>query len=350
MIRLPMTGAPLIGVDVSARWIGAVQLASTARVGSAFRIRAAACVARVGQGAPDASELARLADVLYRRGFRGSTVVVAAPEDRLITSSLELPPLSSGAPVLELAVAELARTHRRDVHSLECALWPVPVPEGQPEAGRYMAAALPRRDGETLLNAFEKAGLQVHAIDARGCALARACASRTPSGTGAVVELGEVSAVLVLVQSGVVAYQRTMPEAGVEALRSDLASTLGLSSEVLEFCLGASPDAELPEGAASLIEGYIETIAAEARAAFEYLARRAGGSGIDHLLLAGAGARIRGVPERLGAALGVQVETVSPAQVGTAPPEMGHICHDPRLTAALGLAAWEEGGSALCAA
>jgi hypothetical protein len=56
------------------------------------------------------------------------------------------------------------------------------------------------------------------------------------------------------------------------------------------------------------------------------------------------------VPERLGGALGVQVETVCPAGVGSAPPEVEQICHDPRLTAALGLAAWEEGGSALCAA
>lgn len=366
---------PPIGVDVSSRWIAAAQVVPAAR-GSC--VRAAVCVARSGgaagagpptasdrawgrRPAPDAAELARFAEVLDRRGFRGSDVVLAAPDDRLISAAMELPPRSSGAPVVELAKVELSRTHKLSPDAFEVALWEAPgAPRsGSASGGQYMAAALRHEDGEALASAFEGAGLRARAIDARAWALARACAPRTGEGAAALLDLGESGAVLVLVQSGSVAYQRVVPEAGVDGLRAGLGASIGSSPEVIEFVLGGggreraregSPDVEdpvwgpqLPDEAWSLIDAYVEAIAAEARAALEYVSRRLDQRGVDRLLVAGAGARVPGVVARLGVVLGVDASVASPADLGECAGEIADVCRDPRLTAAVGLAAHEEG-------
>lgn len=341
---------PLIGVDVSSRWIAVAQ-AEEAGAGPPT-LRAAACVARVGQGNPDAAEIRRLAEVLDRRGFRAAPIVVAAPEDRLIMSALELPPRDSGAPVLELARMEVARTHKRDPGTFETALWD--VPSGRPGEGpatRYMAAALPHEDAESLLAAADGAALRVRAIDVRAWALARACAPRTGPGLAALIDLGESGAVLVLVHAGVVAYQRTIAETGVDGLRAALAASLGLAPEVLEFVLGGVPGQapDLPEGSASIIEDYVEAIAAEARAAFDYVSRRAGGAAVEQLLVVGAGARVPGMADRLGATLGLQAAVVTPGAVASCAPGTDAVKDDPRLTVALGLS-MHDARSTRCAA
>lgn len=333
---------PTIGVDVSARWIAAAQ----ARAGTLRpRLEAAVCVERKSGGVPDAPEMRRFAGVLDRHGFRGSGVVVAAPDASLMTAALELPPRHSGAPVEQLARVELARTHKRDPESFELALWDVPSPARGSDAGHYVAAALPHADAEAVIDAFEGVGLRVRAVDTRSWAMARACVPAGASaGLSALLDLGETAAVLALVQAGQVIFQRTVTEAALDAVRTHLTGPLGLAPEVAAYVLGggsASPTTWTEE-ARGAIDSYVETIAGEARAAFDYLARRAGDSGVDRLLVMGAGARVPGVVEKLAGAIGVEAVVVTPASVAEAPPGLVDAAADPRLTAALGLAVYGE--------
>ncbi len=352
-----------IGVDISSRWIAAAQVE---RSGPAREprplVRRAVCIARARASGsrPDAAELARFAEVLDRRGFRGNDVVIAAPDDRLVTAALELPPLNSAAPVHDLAKSEVARTHRLNPEACELALWEIPggirASEGGDAKGRgsggavqYMAAALTHADGESLLAAFEGAGLRVRAIEARAWAMAAACRPLAGEGAGgaALLDLGESAALLVLVQDGSVVYQRAMNEAALDALRARLAASLGLSPEVLEFVLGGGAEpagaiVPLPDGAGPLIDEYIEAIAAEARAAFDYVARRPSADGVLRLVAAGAGARVPGVPERLGRALGIEVAVAAPATLAECPGQIAEVCRDARLASALGLAVLGE--------
>ncbi len=350
-----------IGVDISSRWIAAAQVERSGMAqGPRPLVRRAVCIARARASGsrPDAAELARFADVLDRRGFRGNEVVIAAPDDRLVTAALELPPLNSEAPVHDLAKSEVARTHRLDPEACELALWEIPgglraseggdaKARGAGGAAQYMAAALTHADGESLLAAFEAAGLRVRAIEARAWAMAAACRPLAGEGVGgaALLDLGESAALLVLVQDGTVVYQRAMNEAALDALRSRLAASLGLSPEVLEFVLGGGTPAEtpggsvpLPDGAGPLIDEYIEAIAAEARAAFDYVSRRPSADGVLRLVAAGAGARVPGVPERLGRALGIEVAVAAPATLAECPGQIAEVCRDARLASALGLA------------
>lgn len=331
-----------IGLDVSPRWLAAAQVAGPARHP---RLVAAVCLPRARAGAPDAAELERFARVLDRHGFRGSRVVTAAPDDGLMAAVLELPPRRSGAPVEQLARAEMARSHRLEPESFELALLDVPAQGRAGDGGHYMALGLPRDCGEGTVRSFEDAGLVVHAIDARAWAMARACApAGAGSGLSALLDLGESAAVLVLVRSGVVTYQRTVPEAGLSAVRKRMTSLLGLPTGIVEYFLGdtaALADA-VPEQAGGIIDDYVQAIAGETRAAIDYVARRSGGAVVDRLLVMGAGTRTPGVLTRLSASLGMEARPVSPSDAVEAPGELGAACSDARLTVAAGLAMYEE--------
>src|SRR5690606_26804280 len=126
-----------IGIDVGARSIKAAQLG---RAGRAWGVRTLARLTRSTPGLPGAAEAVRLADSLGRLGFQGRRVVLAVPEDRLLTSVFELPPRSSGAPLEQMAIMELARSVRRDARSLEAACWEVPAPT-RAGAGTHLMAA-----------------------------------------------------------------------------------------------------------------------------------------------------------------------------------------------------------------
>lgn len=77
-----------IGIDVSGRFMNAVQLT---RHGRGWRIDAASSVPRSDAAMPlTVEELSRLASMLYRQGFRGGGIVMAVPTERLVTGMLEL--------------------------------------------------------------------------------------------------------------------------------------------------------------------------------------------------------------------------------------------------------------------
>lgn len=117
------TGA--IGLEVDTREIRAAQLS---RGGGGWSIRASAVVPRdtgdeaEPNGLPSREELARLRDVLERRGFVGNQISVGAPSRVCAFHILDLPPSGSGAPIDELAKAEISRGNDED-RAIEVATW-----------------------------------------------------------------------------------------------------------------------------------------------------------------------------------------------------------------------------------
>jgi len=116
--RLHLRTRSAIGLDVGARSVKAIQFARDRFGDGGWRVAAAAEMPResapqeaaAGQpaGPPVAptkagplapAEVARLVATLERQGFAGADVVLAAPNDRVYTSMLELPPRSSNAPL-----------------------------------------------------------------------------------------------------------------------------------------------------------------------------------------------------------------------------------------------------------
>src|SRR5687767_4860629 len=86
-----------IGIDLDSRTISAVQLS---RRGKAWNVEAGTVIPRVGApGTPNPEEVRRLTDVLYRQGFTGHKIILAVPNEMLLTGVMDLPPIGSGAPL-----------------------------------------------------------------------------------------------------------------------------------------------------------------------------------------------------------------------------------------------------------
>src|SRR5205823_6408647 len=80
------------------------------------------------------------------------------------------------------------------------------------------------------------AGLEVVALDARPCAMARACAAQADDAGGIVLllEIGWNSAALVVLHRGVIVYERAVAEAGLRQLHDELAAVLRVGAEVVD--------------------------------------------------------------------------------------------------------------------
>lgn len=335
-----------IGLDVGGRWIKAVQLR---RVGPRVRVIAAARFQRSGSETPSltAAEAKRTAEILRRNGFVGSSVVVPLPACQQFSCAVRLPPRDSGAPLDQIALSQLADHSRLAPEQLVASWWEAPT-GGTPRETAGFALGGKRKDVEAILDAYRDSGLDCIAVDARPCALVRACAGLLESGEfsagsmTATVDIGSASGTLCVVHRGRLVYERTLPEFGTSALRKRLEKELRVDADVADFLLtsvglgaagspGAPADGvtggtsraagvadEVGRGAAGsgeesseviaeaqeIIGQQVALMAEELQTSLQYAAGTTGGQPAGQVLLVGGGALTRGLPQRLAGCMG----------------------------------------------
>lgn len=302
-----------IGVDFGPRWIRAVQLS---RRRGGWRLHAAAAIPRASlpesaDAAHADAEHSRLAGILERRGFDGNDIILAVPQDRLIWSIMELPPRASGAPIAELAKTELARTHKTDAASLQVALWEIPPAARTAEGVEYMVAACTHETAIALIDPFERAGLQVAALDVRSLALVRACAPRIRSAPSmdAILSLGWDQATLLVMIDGVISFKRGLEGVDGKTLVAGAAQRLGLQESVVadlmlpRILAADTGDAPARRGleaeAASHCASHIAAIGEQLNISCSYVSRRYADRDLTSVLLTGEFAGLPGLPERI---------------------------------------------------
>lgn len=374
MRRFGRKSRSAIGLDLGARHVTAVQLERAGGGGSAggsptgWRVAAAARVSRSRPAQPlDAVEAARVCDTIDRLGFAGADVILAAPSEKLLAGVLELPPRTAQIPLEQIARMELARTNKCAPESFEMGCWELPAPARAGKATHVMAIGYPHSDATELLDLVEHAGLNVVAVDARCCALARACAGLAADSPGltAILDLGWSSASLMLLHGGVVVSERALGESGTAALYDAFSSRLRLDAEMTDYLLGevglresspaaapaapqtgaaAGPEAvpALPDDARAALSAYADGLVRELLVSFSYAARQYADATVARLLMAGAGAAIPGLCEFFTKELGLEAIAVAPKDVAECPPPLLEACSSPELTAAIGLALFPE--------
>jgi Tfp pilus assembly PilM family ATPase len=365
-----------VGIDVGSRTVKAVQLGRERFGDGRWRVTAAAEVPRdeaapAPAGAPQqppqpkpsyaltASEVGRLIGTLERQGFRGTDVVLAAPNERVYSSMLELPPRSSNAPLEQIARMEVARAHRFAPDSFEMGSWDLPAAARATKQTPVMAVACTHADADAVMDPIENEGLSVTALDVRAAALARAChpllAADAHAITG-IVDLGWTGATLSLMHQDVAIYGRTLGDCGLLRLYHTLSSRLGLEIEVIDYMLsdsgvvgvsgapaeGAAAPArrkgKAATDAAGLIAAHFEAAVHELHVSLTYAQHQYPDTPLSRLLVVGGGGCIRGVTEHLRATLGIEARAVAPKDVMECAPAAAEKCASPGLTAALGLA------------
>ncbi len=332
-----MTRKSSIGVWIDPGWIAAAQLEKT-REGVSLR---ASVVLERGPGAGEhlsEEEAQRLVGTLGRVGFTGSAVTLGAAEPSLVSAPLEIPPVSSGAPVEKIASGELAKMYRLQPGSFGVGVWDLPAPAASRDRPGVMAVALPHKSAEASIAPLEGAGLDVAAIDAHQSAAARALSLIVPQGRGevdCVVDFGSDMVRIVVVYEGVVVYTRSAKQSGVGDLERSVIESLDLDDDVVWYALYAVGLDESDERWALLsdvrerIRAWAEPIQRETAAALDYARRRHQTECAGRLLASGR------PPAGVSALVASSCDTAEAAPVlpGDQTPA------DPRLVVAMGLAA-----------
>lgn len=389
-----------IGLDVGARFVKAVQLAQSS---AGLRVVAAAVAPRTVDAdlsAPDAAnptalsaptpsidEVRAIGDLLYRGGFEGQRVILAAPAGAVLSGVLDVPPRNSSAPVEQIARLELARAHRCAADSFEMGCWDLPRHHRPGRGTQVMAVGLPHAPANVLLDAFEAGGFRVDAIDIGACAAARAAvlaegpafrvqgSAQDPAEPRpaerqmtAILDIGWSAAALTLVHRDTIVYSRLLSDGGIGLMHRALSSRLHLEPDVCEYLvsevgLNASQAHAAPEHRAAAAAGshgahrnaqssdaesrailaaQVDATSRELSISFSYASQQYPEAEVTRLLLIGGGARMPGLAERLVITLGLEVRPVAPADLAGCEPGVLDACASPALTAAVGLALHPE--------
>lgn len=297
-----------IGIDLGSASLAAVQLGARGR-----HIEAAVELPRRGDIDP-AAEISRLVRVMVRRGFRPAPVVIGLPDDEVTIAELSLPSVASGAPLAEIVAAQLGRICQTEPSTLECGWW---ATEGVPSGGsgasgsaavrRSLAAAVPLAIADPIAEAFERAGLEVAAMEARPLALARACRPILNPTLDVLIDRSAPLPNMIVLEHGEVSYVRPFtpptPRSGIDQ-----------ATQVLS----------------------VEAFLAELRLTLGYLSHRHPAESITRVLLAGPERDLTPIAETLTYTWDLPAEMLRVESFATLAP--GIEATGPGLVAALGLA------------
>jgi type IV pilus assembly protein PilM len=351
MIKLPgRTTRTPIGLDIGSRIVKAVQLTGGP---GAWRVTGAAMIPRESEGPISGPELLRLRDVLERQGFAGNRIVVSAPDKQLVTSMLELPPKSLGAPIDQLARVELSNMHKLDAATIEMAYWELPSTGRQREQSRVMAVAYRHSDADALLSLLENAGFEVAAIDLRAAALARVAEASVEARDQivAMLELGWSASALVILHKGVIVYERRLNDACIKPLADHLTKGFEFEPDVVDYLLsdvGLSSESgddaiasdQLEDIRCAIVEHFADMVG-ELAVSFSYASHQYPDAALNEVLLVGGGAAIPGLATHLSQATKTKMTLLSPAVRAEVPAGLANVCKLPLMTAAMGLAMHE---------
>lgn len=347
--RSLINSAP-IGLDLSGRALCAVQLSAwrtDAPIAAALRLPRSEPTKRV-----DATEIRRASEVLRRQGFRGRSVVLAMPPDDLMTEVVEVRGRDETS-IDAVVRNELARTHRAEPESFEVAHWALPERSGKRD-GTVMAVACAHEAAGAYVDLFEAAGFDVRGLDVRPWALARACRSVKTEGCGGVfaIDAGWQGAQLAVLHADTVLYTRTLSDSALSAVHERLASALELDHEMTSYLLeevGLNPDVDGEQVDPEILPAvqghlaiYVDKLRSELRRSIDYMRHEYPDATLDRVLVVGEGAAIPGLTARLGEAVGMTADAVTPFELATCRDSVRGQCRSPVLTTALGLARYPK--------
>lgn len=341
-----------IGLDVDDHEFRAVQLR---RVGNSTKVLAWAVFPRRNDlstqectvaGAPAPEEMQWASSILARRGFVGS-LVTCVPRTRDCSQHvIELPPPESGAPIDQLARAEVARARKCEPNSFELGIWPLPQ---RGRTNETMAVACPTPVVHDLIGAYERGGLEVAGIDLPELAIMRGALETKsfslPSAEpriDAVLHTSWNSALAIVTLGQRIVYVRRM-DRGASTVWTHATERFGLSRNSAQAVLGdrdASDSTEqLDRIKTACWSSLAKEIASELDVAVAYVSHGFRMAPLGSIVMAGYGARNATLEAQLDQVLGVPLVSSEPEplvqQIGVTEGN----AFASRLTLAFGLAA-----------
>ncbi|MEN0021477.1 MAG: hypothetical protein AAF747_11420 [Planctomycetota bacterium] len=229
--------------------------------------------------------MADIAGVLWRHGAPGSAAEVAIPKSLLSHAPMDLPPAESGAPVDEIARAQLARAARPasaalgdgggepvSTTSFELAIW---SPEGAVghQRSRAVGVVCAHADAEPLLDGLAAAGIEATALRPSAWALAQAVADGGP--IRCVLDAGWSNASFVAAADGQVLFERPLKSLGFRRVVAAVQERARLSAGLARWVstVGRRQDRSLAAAVSASIQPFGIKAADEARASLAFVRR-----------------------------------------------------------------------------
>ncbi|MBY0112669.1 MAG: hypothetical protein K2Y21_07600 [Phycisphaerales bacterium] len=319
----------LIGVEISPQ---SVRLAQLRFEGAKASLHALAEFTRLAETSPLEAEAERIAGVLRRRGFVGVRLAVCLGPEQILSAEMELPPVSSGAPIEQLAAAEFARAFKQDAAALEVAVWEIPVPARQHGAATCMANACSHETSGAIVAAFDRVGLDVRRVEPREMALARACLPKL-AGAGAItllVSLRLRGSRLLAVHNNTVVLDRPLEGGDLRSVYEETASASGLDVNaapiVLAHVLDGTHTLELDDATRNAVRASLDRFGSglieEIHTACGYVGRRFGGREVARMLVTADGPEAAPIADLLGAVTSLDTHACTIGDIAQIPPTL----------------------------
>jgi Tfp pilus assembly PilM family ATPase len=348
-LTLPWKRRSSIGVEIGMRSIRAVQLVLDRGI---WNIAATTVIPR-GKADALTDDLRQLAQTLPRRGFVGRDIVLAAPPELIVRVEFEVDAGVNNQEITERARRELASNGKCTTESLEIGWWTLPQC-GPPEKKSVLAVGCRTPAAEAMLSSFDEAGLTVIAIETPSQALSRWTASFLPNAaqTFIALNIGWSSTTLSYVLDGRVAFERTIPAAGVRNIHVVIAERFGFDADEIDVLLTSEAsdsdvhNDDLAHHLDTVLCDQLNDLREEIIRSIQYLSQRYAGRAIDHVILLGEGSAIHGIDERLAASLNCRVDRPHVASDDRYPGGSDEHMTNAGLAIAAGLACRAEGVAA----
>lgn len=331
-----------IGLDLCSRSLHAVQLC---REGDGWHISSFIRTARSNEEElPSAGDIEALVGHVAEAGMRGLNAAVCLPTNKHFSSLMDVPAVSSGAPIGEITRAELCREAGKKPEECETAWWPLPRAGRAHESDRAMAVGCQIADADAFIAPLQTAGLVIHVLDLRAAALLRACRPllKEDDAITPILEINHASALIAIAIGRTLVYQRRVDFAGLQSIHRLIMTQLGVDGEIATHLLhhvGVSGPAPQPPIARlaeirDLLTSISDRIAEEVRSSISFTTHKYSRSEVRPLLICGDGAHIPGLNDTLARLLACECTIVTPQLL------LGQECHltDPSLIVALGVA------------
>lgn len=338
--RLVGTGRGVIGLDLSAERLNIVQFDDAAE---APVLRAAASIPYgVGreQLLADPKALRQLLrEAFDSHGFKGRRVMTCLP-----ASELRIFPISVAlAPGQDEAAAVAADLRTRLGAELDTAVvdyMPIRGDDSAPTQRDALVALAPRDRVLAYLNALERAGLEVAALDIGPAALARLIAQVNQADARAehphtlALNFGRHRSHICVVWGRRLVLDREI-EFSEQAVLNRVTRSLGVDETMAQRLLlekglgvdaqGSADDADIARTLAEVLRPDFAALVAEVNKTLIYTASRSRGRGVDQVYLLGSAGRYPGVDRMMQSLLSIPVEVLNPFRVFRSPMAVGEL-------------------------
>ena len=316
---LPFTRkkVPVLGIDISSTSVKLVELAQT---GSGYKVESHAVEplpanAVVEKNIAEVEAVAEtIRKAIKRAGTKNKLCALAVPSSAVITKVITMPASLNDADMETQIQLEADQYIPYALEEVNLDFEVIGPTEKNPETVDVLLAASRSENVEMRVAAAEMAGLTTKIMDVEAYTIENVYPllpeyEATREKVVAIIDVGATMTSINVMEQGKLAYTREQPFGGKQ-LTEEIMRRYGLSYEEAGLAKkeGGLPDNYVPE----VLEPFKETMANQVHRFLQFYFAASQQAAVDHIVLAGGCAAIRGIDEMIESQVGTPTTIANP--------------------------------------